>query len=168
MSALTGWMHRTLLRAGHPLARLWWRLTRPSASGAYVVVCRHRDTPREAWLFVRNSYKPGLTLPGGGIDRGESPHAAGLRETREEVGVALAGDRLRATGDFVIEHLHRLDHVHFFEFELGDDETLVPRPDGREVVWADFIELRGLDSEAVVAPVRRYLDMRPSSDDAPT
>jgi 8-oxo-dGTP pyrophosphatase MutT (NUDIX family) len=160
MSALIGWMHRALLRTAHPIARLWWRITRPQASGAYVVVCRDRDTPREAWLFVRNSYKPGLTLPGGGIARGESPHAAGLRETVEEVGVKLAAERLRATRSFVIEYQHRLDHVHFFEFELAEDEAIDAQPDGLEVVWADFIELQCLDTEAVVAPVRRYLDER--------
>jgi len=157
MSSPTAWMHRTLLRTAHPLARLWWRLTRPRARGAYGVVCRGRGTPQEAWLCVRNSYKPGLTLPGGGIGPDESPRAAGLRETAEEVGLWLSADRLRATGDFVIEHMHRRDHVHFFEFSVAEGEAMQPQPDGREVVWADFVELRRLDPESLVPPVRRYL-----------
>lgn len=166
MSAATGWMHRTLLRTAHRFARVWWRLTRPRARGAYVVVCRDRGAPHEAWLFVRNSYRPGLTLPGGGIGAGESPRAAGLRETTEEVGLVLSAERLRATGDFVIEYMHRLDHVHFFEFAVAEGETPEPRPDGREVVWAAFVELRQVDPETLVPPVRRYLeglDRRPDS-----
>ena len=164
MPDLPGWLHRSMLRAAHPLARLWWRITRPSVRGVYMIVSRHRDTSREAWLFVRNSYKPGLTLPGGGIERHEAALDAALRETREEVGLRFDRARLVPRDDFVIDYLHRHDHVHFFEIELGDEETVQPAPDGREVIWAEFIELTTLSSEDLVAPVSHYLQRIQRSD----
>jgi ADP-ribose pyrophosphatase YjhB (NUDIX family) len=41
-------------------------------------------------FLVRHSYLPGLHLPGGGVDAGESCRAAAEREAREEGGLELA------------------------------------------------------------------------------
>ena len=42
-------------------------------------------------FLVRHSYIPGWYLPGGGVDRGETPRAAAIREAREEGGLAAEG-----------------------------------------------------------------------------
>lgn len=38
-------------------------------------------------VVVRHSYLPGYHLPGGGVDRGEAPADAVVREMREEIGL---------------------------------------------------------------------------------
>lgn len=41
-------------------------------------------------LLVRHTWRPGWHTPGGGVQRGESPHEAVARELFEEVGIELA------------------------------------------------------------------------------
>jgi 8-oxo-dGTP diphosphatase len=45
-------------------------------------------------LVVRPTYLREWMLPGGRVERGETPHAAAIRETREETGLDVVIDRL--------------------------------------------------------------------------
>ena len=42
---------------------------------------------RSEILFVMHTYIPGWHFPGGGVDKGESPREAIIREVREEAGI---------------------------------------------------------------------------------
>jgi 8-oxo-dGTP diphosphatase len=60
--------------------------------GAHVLV-RDRDG---RYLVVRTTYlAPGWGLPGGRVERRETPETAAARETREETGVTVRAGRLR-------------------------------------------------------------------------
>ncbi len=45
-------------------------------------------------LVVKPTYTREWMLPGGRVERGETPHAAAIRETREETGLDVALERL--------------------------------------------------------------------------
>ncbi len=65
---------------------------------AAYAVCRRADTVLLArWTGPRG---PEWTLPGGGIDHGEDPADAAVREVREETGYTARLDRLLAVYSF--------------------------------------------------------------------
>ncbi|PMC76006.1 NUDIX domain-containing protein [Brachybacterium sp. UMB0905] len=81
-----------LLRAGHQLQRLWWRVRRPRTFGVQVLL-RHPDRSGRV-LAVRHSYADPerWSLPGGGYrPRRESAQDAARREVREELGLEVTG-----------------------------------------------------------------------------
>ena len=72
--------------------------------GAHVLV---RDADGRI-LVVRTTYLgPGWMLPGGRVERSETPHAAAVRETREETGLDVRVSRL------LLVEAHRPSSVSF-------------------------------------------------------
>lgn len=64
--------------------RSLWFITRPKTSGAKVVVICGNEI-----LLIRTTYGYNYTLPGGGIEKNETPEDAAKREVLEEVGIRL-------------------------------------------------------------------------------
>lgn len=85
-------------------------------------------------LLVRHSYMPGWQLPGGGVNRGEPPADAVLRELAEEVGLTggagvlmgLYARRNSWTGSFIA--LYRI---------TGAAVNFRPNLEIREICYAD-------------------------------
>jgi 8-oxo-dGTP pyrophosphatase MutT (NUDIX family) len=106
--------------------------------------------------MVRNSYRRRLTLPAGGLERGETPVQAALRELHEEVGIEAEARALHYVGEIVDSTLYADDHAHFFELRCAaEPEASV---DAREVVWAGLMRVDEALEEGVVSVVRKYLD----------
>jgi 8-oxo-dGTP pyrophosphatase MutT (NUDIX family) len=139
---------RMTFRLGFPLARLWWRVRRPTHEGALVAVY-----VGPALLLLRSSYQVKWCLPGGGVQRGETPEAAARRELVEEIGFAPAELRLacvlRGNWD------GRDDTVHVFELRLEALPAL--RLDNREIVAARLVPPEVLRRTALTGPVAAYV-----------
>lgn len=132
---LPAWLHIAALRIAHPVRLRWWRLTGVTVRGCRVLV----QDPAGRVLLIRHSYGSGnWMLPGGGVDRGETPLAAAMREVREETACRL--DRVLAIG--MVDHRpqERNHEVHLVAGWTDD----APQADGREIVEAAFFALDAL------------------------
>lgn len=142
---------RGVYRVGFRVQKLWWRLRRPRLTGSYVAVWREGRV-----LCIRNSYRRLLSLPAGGLARGERPLEAALRELEEEVAICAEAEELRYVGEIVSHVGHAEDHAHFFE--LHRQGALDYEVDRREVVWAEFLAPGEALERGVVDVVRQYLE----------
>ncbi len=120
---LTQRILRTYGQLPRPLKRFLVRLATPSfTAGAVALV--ERDDGRI--LMVRLAYLNGWSLPGGHLDRGESPVDAARRETEEEVGLAV--DLLGDPAVVVDPVLRRIDNVFWSRPGVGvDPDSAYPR-----------------------------------------
>jgi 8-oxo-dGTP pyrophosphatase MutT (NUDIX family) len=139
------------MRLAYRGARLVWFVTRPRAEGALVVVWHAGRV-----LVIRNSYRSYLSAPAGNLRRGETPADGAVRELCEEVGIAVPAERLRFVREVVHGSDYREDHSHVFEIELEAPPELAP--DGREVVWADFLRPEEALACPLSVPLRAYLE----------
>jgi ADP-ribose pyrophosphatase YjhB (NUDIX family) len=77
-------MKERVLRLAFDLYRLHWRILRPVTLGVRIVLVADGQV-----VLVKHTYQDGWHLPGGAINRGEMPHAAAVREAKEEAGAML-------------------------------------------------------------------------------
>jgi 8-oxo-dGTP pyrophosphatase MutT (NUDIX family) len=61
-------------------------VTRGWADQVELLVLRHEPQPTDSWI------QPGVQLPAGGVDPGETPAQAAVREVFEETGLSLSGE----------------------------------------------------------------------------
>ncbi len=134
--------------------------------GAYAV-CVRDDSVLLAQLSHRTGWPGGWTLPGGGVDHGEHPREAVVREVHEETGLQvevrelLEVDSIHFTGhapDGTLEDYHSIRLLYRGEVS-GRDEPRVLEVDGSTsaAAWIPLSELDSDDIE-VVALVRTGLE----------
>lgn len=74
---------RVAMRSLYALMRLRWFFSRPDTRGAHAIAL----TPAGRIVLVKLRYVSGWRLPGGGVEPGEDPAQAVLRELQEEIGL---------------------------------------------------------------------------------
>lgn len=151
---------RLIYRLGYPCAQLVWRLNRTPGRGASIAVWHDGRL-----LCVRESYRRGLGLPGGGLNDGETPAEAARRELREEVGLDLPPDAFRHHGLVAYGSGGRSIADELFEVHL--DAMLATEVDNREIVWAGFLEPASIREERMQRGVRLYLERVKHGDPRP-
>jgi 8-oxo-dGTP diphosphatase len=145
--------YRLAYRVGFVAARSWWFLRRPRHEGVLVAIWVGGRV-----LVVRQSYRETLCFPGGGVNRGEAPAAAAVRELSEEIGLAVPPGALALAYEATKRWDYRRDHVQIFELRLDTEPTL--RIDNREIIGARFV-VPGAFRGAKMNPfVSEYLDTR--------
>lgn len=104
------------------------RLANRTLAVTYNVAAKvYLTNPQGQFLTLKLTYRDGWDLPGGFIDKGESPEQAAVRELREETGLEFDGLSQQAV---IVEPLYRTIQV-LFAGQL--DHTPELQPDGVEI-----------------------------------
>jgi 8-oxo-dGTP pyrophosphatase MutT (NUDIX family) len=112
-------------------------------------------------LLVRQRYTPGWHFPGGGVERGEPPSEAVIRELQEEVGLethgppALFGLYTRVVGITNVVALYRVPDARI---------AFQPNAEIAGILWAD---LQAPPADATPATLRRFAELRGEAAPSP-
>lgn len=144
-------LYQFVYRVAYRLHLVWTFLFRPECHGVWVAVWYRGEI-----LLIKNAYRSTITLPGGGIDRGEAAEQAAMRELREEVGIESAPGDLRLWGQYLSHVEFKHDHIKLYELELSQRPEI--RLDNREVTWADIRSPERALSLTLFPVLRTYLE----------
>lgn len=105
------------------------------------------NTQDEALLLKRSgndSYKPErLDYPGGGIDVGESPADAAVRELKEEAGIDVAVPNLRLiyTGTAYDDTFEDSINRFFYVCKITDDQKVILSDEHNDFLWVPIAQV---------------------------
>ena len=142
-----------LLRLYWLAARLyetWQLLARPHNHGALVAILHQRRL-----LLVQTSYRHGLGLPGGGLERRETARQAAVRELAEELGLRVTPGELVDPWQITEHSARGKNTVTIFTLRVAREPQI--HLDGLELVAAHWLTRQEALGRPLVSHVREFL-----------
>ena len=137
----------TTLYKGH---QMYCLIRNPEIQGAYVL-CQYSHQV----LLIKNSYRSYWTLPCGGVNKGESPLQAAVRELREEVGLHIQPQDLRFSAKILYEGENKRDHIHIFSHQFSRKPSV--QIDNMEVEEYQWVNKENVQQYTLFAPIIPYV-----------
>jgi 8-oxo-dGTP pyrophosphatase MutT (NUDIX family) len=132
------------------LYETWQLLARPHNHGALVAIWHQQHL-----LLVQTSYRHGLGLPGGGLERRETERQAAVRELAEELGLKVSPDELLDPWQITETSARGTNTVTIFALRATRAPAI--HLDGLELVTAHWLTTQVALSRPLVSHVRAYL-----------
>ncbi len=145
-------------------------VTMDSRIGSYVIVIEDGRVLLVRWV---EGPVPEWTLPGGGMEFGESAEACAVREAREESGLDVVIDRLLGVHDRYIPVEQRLSaddlplqlHKIFYQGHVtGGELTTTSDPGNDRAAWIDLADVPKLVREQGVDVALALAECGPTTD----
>lgn len=108
-------------------------------------------------LLMRPTYIKGLYLPGGGVDRGEDPMTAAIRELREEAGIEMKDIKL--LGLYHSRREKRDDYIAIYTAQFKSQKVR-KNFEVQALVWCDPRKLPADTSPATRRRIEEFLGQR--------
>jgi 8-oxo-dGTP diphosphatase len=143
-----------VMRLGHRVLRLWWRLRRPTTFGVKVLLIHPDDSGK--CLVVRHSYvdRERWGLPGGGYTpKRESVEGAAIREVAEELALTIE-EPPTVLRSLTTELEGKVDNLTIVTATPTSAQFRL-NPELAEARWID-VDLRDLPPDA---PISRWLKL---------
>jgi len=113
------------------IRKIYWFVFRPKTRGAKCIVEHDGKI-----LLVKLSYAhKGWTIPGGGVDRGETYEEAVRREVLEEVGIKLNG--LKKIDEYLSTKYYKRDTVQVFYAKTNSSKVKLDGVEIDDYLWFD-------------------------------
>ncbi|MCP9858089.1 NUDIX hydrolase [Cyanobium sp. Cruz-8D1] len=149
------WLKRLVARL-----RLYWLaarlfdsyllLARPHSHGALVAIWHQGRL-----LLVQTSYRRGLGLPGGGLERRETARQAAVRELAEELGLRVSPEELVDPWQITETSARGKNSVTIFTLRAAHEPTI--QLDGLELMAGYWLTTQEALGRPLVNHVREYL-----------
>lgn len=122
-------MKKIIYKIANPIRKLYWRIFRPRTFG---VKCLVENNGR--YLLVKNSYgKKFWTVPGGGLNKKESPEEAVRREVREELGIEV--QEIKKIGEYESALEYKRDTIFCFRAQSPSEKFSINHNEISEAQW---------------------------------
>ena len=132
------------------LYETWQLLSRPHNHGALVAIWH-----QQRLLLVQTSYRHGLGLPGGGLERRETARQAAVRELAEELGLTVSPQELLDPWQITETSARGKNTVTIFVLRPAREPAI--QLDGLELVAGHWLTTEVALSRPLVSHVRAYL-----------
>ncbi|MGB5135669.1 MAG: NUDIX hydrolase [Prochlorococcaceae cyanobacterium] len=139
-----------LYRLASAVYELYRVVARPHTHGALVAIWH-----RQRLLLVQASYRRSLSLPGGGIERGETPRQTAVRELAEELGLRVAPEELQSPWRITETSARGRNTVTILAWQA--DRRPEIRVDGLEIRACQWLTREEALTRPLVSHVREYL-----------
>lgn len=114
---------------GYPFAKMYWFVRRPTTKGVRCIVRNENKL-----LLIQHTYgSRAFTVPGGGINKNESPIEAVRREVFEEVGLKL--ETVTILDSIFYNKEYKKDTIYICEANTAQTEIAIDTSEIKKAAW---------------------------------